>query len=155
MKNKSSGWYTGWNHSDRKGQAINSVVNYLQTCIDNYKFPSQCDLECIFRSTLIICAVVRGKDLPNPLSKDNIKMTKTAKGIFSFDVVPNNKLAFEAGELSLDWVREARRNYGDRDRYKIFLGKLEGWNPGFNVSKLYTNKDNYYKLVEEAIVYRF
>ncbi|QIV94342.1 hypothetical protein [Allofrancisella frigidaquae] len=150
LKKKSSGWYTK-NHSNRKGKAISSVINYLQTCIDNYYFPSQYDLECIFRGTLTVCAVVRGKNLPNQLSKDNITMTKTAKGIFSFDVVPNNKLAFEIDGLSLDWVREARKIGSDRSKYMVFLNKLEGWNPDFNVSKLYTNKENYYKLVEEAI----
>ncbi|QIV94878.1 hypothetical protein [Allofrancisella frigidaquae] len=157
LKSKSSYWYSWCLHSDRKGKAINSVILYLERCIDDYRYPGEDKLVKIFIRVMTILPIVRSSNIaPTNLSKENITMTSTAKGLFSLGVVPETKYDFEKYtsdvDLKLDWVRDIRRHRAmDRVRYTALLDKLEGWNAQFRLEKLYTNKDGYYNLVSKAI----
>ncbi|AXA34456.1 hypothetical protein [Francisella adeliensis] len=143
-------------HSDRKGKCINSVINYLNNCIDNYDYPKDAKLLEIFKCILRILPIVRSSNrVPMHLSLDNISMTTSAKIIFNTRVTPDKRQEFEKIEgLELDWVREARYKLNERGRYKSLLEKIDKFTPSDDrgiLPNFYEGKDGYYKLVHDAI----
>lgn len=155
LSRRSSSFYSSYARSNRKGRVLQLVINYLQDCIMTYNYPNEQHLTDIFFSTLAVCAIVRGKSITNDISADNIQITKTAKGIFEYDVVPQRyTLSFESiNKLNLDWVRQARESgtNDNREQYKLLLTKISEYVPGFKLSNLYINKNGYYNLVLSQI----
>lgn len=155
INNKSSSWYSRFDHNDDKVARINEAINYLTICIDSGDYPGKDKLinlfQCIFRILPIV--ILYNSPLGN-LSIDTIDMTSTAEGIFSLNVTPIKPYVFEEIiGLNLNWIRDSR-NYKDRRRYENLLNKIAGFTPTDPTNDLndflrsfYTNKAGYYNLV--------
>ncbi|MEY8768802.1 hypothetical protein [Francisella philomiragia] len=159
LKTVSSTWYSGFKHSDRKGDSLEIVIEYLDNCVNNYIYdePSEYKLFEIFKSILRILPIVRSSNIaPNNLSINNIDMTNSALGLFS-NKVTNNNLRYEfekIEDLSLQWIRDARHN-SDRIKYQILLSKIANYDPNHSINEIlpnfYENKDKYYQLVQKIV----
>ncbi|APC91267.1 MULTISPECIES: hypothetical protein [Francisella] len=155
LKNQSSYWYGHFGHRDNKGFYISNVITYLNTCINNYYYPSEAKLIDLFECILRILPIVRSSNTaPRNLSINTIDMTKSAKGLFNLAVTPQEKYAFEEiPKLDLKWVRNAR-NFNDRGKYNILLTKIAEFTAPYDINKIlpnfYTDKGGYYELVKKA-----
>ena len=158
LNSQLSNWYSNCCHSNRKGECISAAITYLNICINDYTYPGDAKLIELFQSILRILPIVRSSNTPpENLSINNIRMTSSARRIFNLAITPERIYAFEQiNGLSLKWIRDARIfQYNDREKYNYLVEQINDFTPPYNINKIlknfYTNKNNYYNLVDNAI----
>ncbi|MCF6764445.1 hypothetical protein L3V82_01585 [Thiotrichales bacterium 19S3-7] len=120
LKSNSSLWYSGYGHTNRKGQAYQDLLDYIELIKASKKELSQTVLKNILICALRLAPIIRGSDSDKKVSISQLDMTSTAKSLLTNDVIPNTKYKFEAIEgMDLDDLRKIINNskLNEREKY--------------------------------------
>ncbi|MED7820322.1 MULTISPECIES: hypothetical protein [unclassified Francisella] len=123
---------------DEKKLCFKHVISYLNICIKEGKSPEDIKLVDIFQKLITILPINRtGQEMAQNNFRD-IKITKSAKSLFKYEVTQNQKYLFEGiPGLSLDWVREIRsKAKTENDMYIDLLNRISYWNGQVNVENM-------------------
>ncbi|MCP3965708.1 MAG: hypothetical protein GY750_15240 [Lentisphaerae bacterium] len=122
----SSGWYSGFGHSDRKGMYFKGIINHLEKAVNLEPPLSRNKLAWLFHAGLKLSPVVRGASKPKVITFKNIKVTATSKAIFSNKILSAKRYEFEnISNMNLDWAREIKKTSNDpKVRHKLLCQHL-------------------------------
>ncbi|MCF6766777.1 hypothetical protein L3V86_00145 [Thiotrichales bacterium 19S11-10] len=138
LRNQSSSWYSDDFRSDRKGIVYGELIKCIDKALKRNMDINDDNLKKILEIALDVTVIVRGKQSPENLSKQNLDMTSTALSLLNPRVLPEHQCKFESIDgRNLQRIRDIRTGEGsDREKYCMLVVLIRG-EDGINES-LYT-----------------